>query len=130
MNMLRIVCFEVMFIVPAINNYCSSMVRWIQLILGSKCTIGSKCVTGTQAGIDMYRTQDLLIRGHTLYPLPLGHRALFMFIVFFFHFDADSLILIISFLSLFKKVQVGKDQEKAQSEKDSHSKNRGGKKPK
>ena len=30
---------------------------------------------------------------------------------------------------LHKKVQVGKDQEKAQSEKDSHSKNRGGKKP-
>ena len=29
----------------------------------------------------------------------------------------------------FGKVQVGKDQEKAQSEKDSHSKNRGGKKP-
>ena len=29
---------------------------------------------------------------------------------------------------LYKKVQVGKDQEKAQSEKDSHSKNRGGKK--
>ena len=28
-----------------------------------------------------------------------------------------------------KKVQAGKDQEKAQSEKDSHSKNRGGKKP-
>ena len=28
-----------------------------------------------------------------------------------------------------KKVQVGKDQEKAHSEKDSHSKNRGGKKP-
>ena len=27
----------------------------------------------------------------------------------------------------FKKVQVGKDQEKAQSEKDSHSKNRDGK---
>ena len=31
---------------------------------------------------------------------------------------------------LNKKVQVGKDQEKAQSEKDSHSKNRGGKKTK
>ena len=29
----------------------------------------------------------------------------------------------------FGKVQVGKDQEKAQSERDSHSKNRGGKKP-
>ena len=28
-----------------------------------------------------------------------------------------------------KKVQVGKDQEKVQSEKDSHSKNQGGKKP-
>ena len=28
-----------------------------------------------------------------------------------------------------KKVQGGKDQEKAQSEIDSHSKNRGGKKP-
>ena len=27
-----------------------------------------------------------------------------------------------------KKVQVGKDQEKAQSERDSHSKNRGGEK--
>ena len=30
---------------------------------------------------------------------------------------------------IIKEVQVGKDQEKAQSEKDSHSKNRGGKKP-
>ena len=30
---------------------------------------------------------------------------------------------------IYGKVQVGKDQEKAQSEKDSHSKNRGGKKP-
>ena len=29
----------------------------------------------------------------------------------------------------YKKVHVGKDQENAQSEKDSHSKNRGGKKP-
>ena len=29
----------------------------------------------------------------------------------------------------YQQVQVGKDQEKAQSEKDSHSKNRGGKKP-
>ena len=29
----------------------------------------------------------------------------------------------------YEKVQVGKDQEKAQSEKDSHSKNRGGKTP-
>ena len=32
-------------------------------------------------------------------------------------------------INCFEKVQVGKDQEKAQSEKDSHSKNRGGKKP-
>ena len=31
-------------------------------------------------------------------------------------------------VSPLKKVQVGKDQEMAQSEKDSHSKNRGGKK--
>ena len=31
-------------------------------------------------------------------------------------------------LAVKKKVQVGKDQEKAQSAKDSHSKNRGGKK--
>ena len=30
-------------------------------------------------------------------------------------------------LQMNKKVQVGNDQEKAQSEKDSHSKNRGGK---
>ena len=32
-------------------------------------------------------------------------------------------------LYVLQKVQVGKDQEKAQSEKDSHSKNQGGKKP-
>ena len=32
-------------------------------------------------------------------------------------------------VELIRKVQVGKDQEKAQSEKDSHSKNQGGKKP-
>ena len=32
-------------------------------------------------------------------------------------------------LATLKKVQVGKDQEKAHSERDSHSKNRGGKKP-
>ena len=32
------------------------------------------------------------------------------------------------FITTDQKVQVGKDQEKAQSEKDSHSKNRGGKK--
>ena len=32
-------------------------------------------------------------------------------------------------LSSVKKVQVGKDQEKVQSEKDSQSENRGGKKP-
>ena len=32
------------------------------------------------------------------------------------------------FITVCEKVQVGKDQEKAQSEKDSHSKNRGGKK--
>ena len=31
--------------------------------------------------------------------------------------------------SKWKKVKVGKDREKAQSEKDSHSKNQGGKKP-
>ena len=30
--------------------------------------------------------------------------------------------------NLYVKVQVGKDQEKAQSEKDSHSKNRNGEK--
>ena len=35
----------------------------------------------------------------------------------------------LSYHNLTKKVQVGKDQEKAQSEKDSHFKNRGGKKP-
>ena len=33
------------------------------------------------------------------------------------------------FTQIKKKAQVGKDQEKAQSENDSHSKNRGGKKP-
>ena len=39
--------------------------------------------------------------------------------------------IIFSFQRVYsEKVQVGKDQEKAQSEKDSHSKNRGGEKTK
>ena len=37
--------------------------------------------------------------------------------------------MIFFFNGVYGKVQEGKDQEKAQSEKDSHSKNRGGKKP-
>ena len=37
--------------------------------------------------------------------------------------------VLLSYAVMSKKVQVGKDQEKAQSGKDSHSKNRGGKKP-
>ena len=41
-----------------------------------------------------------------------------------------SVLLIIHFISSKKKVQVGKDQEKAQSEKDSHSKNQDEKKKK
>ena len=36
--------------------------------------------------------------------------------------------VILCWIILNEKVQVGKDQEKAQSEKDSHSKNQGGKK--
>ena len=40
-----------------------------------------------------------------------------------FIFDTDD-------VRLYIKVQVGKDQEKAQSEKDSHSQNRDGKKSK
>ena len=40
-----------------------------------------------------------------------------------------TLYISFSYSNNMKKVQVGKDQEKAQSEKDSHSKNRGGKKP-
>ena len=38
--------------------------------------------------------------------------------------------IMIARMVLCEEVQVGKDQEKAQSEKDSHSKNRGGKKTK
>ena len=34
-----------------------------------------------------------------------------------------------SWVVIFKKVQVGKDQKKGQSEKDSHSKNGGGREP-
>ena len=41
---------------------------------------------------------------------------------------AYSAIALNVLVDLCKKVQVGKDQEKAQSEKDSHSKNRDGKK--
>ena len=40
-----------------------------------------------------------------------------------------SIVIDISRYFQCRKVQVGKDQEKAQSEKDSHSKNQGGKKP-
>ena len=46
------------------------------------------------------------------------------FIVFTASKGTNHYILVV----IYKKVQEGKDQEKAQSEKDSHSKNRGGKK--
>ena len=46
------------------------------------------------------------------------------------NFEKHSKIFFSETVKGIKKVQVGKDQEKAQSEKDSHSKNRGGKKPK
>ena len=52
-------------------------------------------------------------------------RALKTMVHFIWHAMTERLFS----LPLTKKVQVGKDQEKAQSEKDSHSKNRGGKKP-
>ena len=44
------------------------------------------------------------------------------------HFITERRVNVKTILKI-RKVQVGKDQEKAQSEKDSHSKNRGGKKP-
>ena len=44
--------------------------------------------------------------------------------------DASHTTFFIGIIPSYKKVQVGKDQEKAQSEKDSHSKNRGGEKNK
>ena len=44
-------------------------------------------------------------------------------------FKKVKLQIVQKYFSFTKKVQVGKDQAKAQSEKDSHSKNRGGKKP-
>ena len=47
---------------------------------------------------------------------------LYVYVFFLFLFFG------VFFLVQIKKIQVGKDQEKAQSEKDSHSKNRGGKK--
>ena len=48
--------------------------------------------------------------------------------LFTFFFLSVEDILCVSSFQVYKKVQVGKDQEKAQSEKDSHYKNRGGKK--
>ena len=47
----------------------------------------------------------------------------------FYILHKSLLIIQIRVKPINQKVQVGKDQEKAQSEKDSHSKNRGGKKP-
>ena len=46
----------------------------------------------------------------------------------FSHKSVCIIFFFIVSLTSHKKVQVGKDQEKAQSEKDSHPKNRGGKK--
>ena len=43
------------------------------------------------------------------------------------HDDAFMVIYLLFWFFLFKKVQVGNDQEKAKSERNSHSKNRGGK---
>ena len=57
----------------------------------------------TRKGVSICREQ---------FPVPRPTRGHLLFII----------------IELHEKVQVGKDQEKAQSEKDSHSKNRGGKK--
>ena len=46
-----------------------------------------------------------------------------------FHIPVRVPVPVILTLKFYRKVQAGKDQEKAQSERDSHSKNRGGKKP-
>ena len=51
---------------------------------------------------------------------PIGHCDLFSRFSDFALYLGTQLV--------YDRVQVGKDQEKAQSEKDSHSKNRGGKK--
>ena len=51
-------------------------------------------------------------------------------IAFGFEFPNLIGISVQSYSQLNEKVQVGKDQKKVQSEKDSHSKNRGGKTPK
>ena len=53
------------------------------------------------------------------------------FFVSYFTVVSPNLFIVICdiFNRKHEKVQVGKVQEKAQSEKDSHSKNRGGKKP-
>ena len=55
-----------------------------------------------------------------------GHSLAFSWIQLFSVFQDQFSHL---YQSIDKKVQVGKDQENAQSEKDSHSKNQGGKKP-
>ena len=61
-----------------------------------------------------------------LYLLYLKSYTLFFVAATFF---GDTLyIFILFFFNYNKKVQVGKDQEKAKSERDPHSKNRGGKK--
>ena len=65
-----------------------------------------------------------------------GQPARSKFILTWYDFFLNLLIIDISMAAILenynaqKKVQVGKDQEKAQSEKDSHSKNRGGEKTK
>ena len=75
------------------------------------------------------KIQSLLL--YTRSDVALGLLAIFPIEV---ETDMRKLILFGQFCRLnlncwVKKVQVGKDQEKAQPEKDSHSKNRGGKKP-
>ena len=63
----------------------------------------------------------------------LGHVALKIYINFISPITRIIHVKVLknSMFSFFplQNVQVGKDQEKAQSEKDSHFKNRGGKKP-
>ena len=56
------------------------------------------------------------------------NRILLIVTIVSLHFWICTFNYFIFAVTRYKKVQVGKDQEKAQSEKDSHSKNRGGKK--
>ena len=110
-----------------VTVYETSNKNWFWSIKNSGEVLGKlKCRGFRATSLSTYDFSTL----YTTLPHNLIKEKLLDLIEWTFKRALKTMVYFIWHVMTEKKVQVGKDQEKAKSEKDSHSKNRGGKKPK